>query len=85
MDHVFVLLGNQPSMFKDVKLFMADLKEYDTKQVVKKGHGRLVVKDICFTTDVEWLTEIYDSGTTSLAVITTTVTERVRPPRVSCT
>ena len=76
-DYVFVLKSNQPSMLKDVQLFMADLKECDTKQVVKKGHGRLVVKDIRFTTDVEWLTEIYDfPGLQSLAEITTTVTEK---------
>ena len=76
-DYVFVLKGNQPSMLKDVQLFMADLKECDTKQVVKKGHGRLVVKNIRFTTDVEWLTEIYDfPGLQSLAEITTTVTEK---------
>ena len=76
-DYAFVLKGNQPSMLKDVQLFMADLKECDTKQVVKKGHGRLVVKDIRFTTDVEWLTKIYDfPGLQSLAEITTTVTEK---------
>ena len=76
-DYVFVLKGNQPSMLKDVQLFMSDIKECDTKQMVKKGHGRLVVKDIRFTTYVKWLTEIYDfPGLQSLAEITTTVTEK---------
>ena len=76
-DFVFVLKGNHPSMFNDVQLFMTNLKEYDSRQIVKKGHGCLVVKDVRFTTDVEWLTKIYDfPGLKSLGQITTTVTEK---------
>jgi predicted transposase YbfD/YdcC len=61
-DYVFGLKGNQGTLHEEVKLFLDDAIEQDFKEIehdfyrtVDGGHGRIEIRSIWCTNQIEWL------------------------------
>ena len=78
-DYVLIAKGNQPLLREDLRLFFseppADCRDWRTTRTVDKGHGRLEIRDLVATTELnEFLADQW-AGVAQVFRLTRTVTE----------
>lgn len=61
-DYILALKENQPSLYKDAKLYLDDPDKaviYDEYEDTDAGHGRIEVRNCKVVKDINWLKELY--------------------------
>lgn len=71
-DYILALKKNQPTMYKEFKLFLDDMAATTPAAVetVDKGHGRLEIRRYWQSDDIDWFADRYDwRGLTSIGMV----------------
>jgi len=73
-DYIFSLKGNHGTLHKEVKLFLDDAiangGEYDYNHTTDGGHGRVEIRKVWYSQDVQWMRERQDwPGLSSLVAV----------------
>lgn len=78
-DYVLIAKGNQPTLRDDVRLFFseppADCRDWRTARTVDKGHGRLEIRELVATTELNDFLGGQWAGVAQVFRLTRTVTE----------
>jgi predicted transposase YbfD/YdcC len=78
-DYVLIAKGNQPTLHDDLQLFFneppADCRDWRTARTVDKGHGRLEIREIVCTTELNDFLARHWPGVTQAFRLTRTVIE----------
>jgi predicted transposase YbfD/YdcC len=78
-DYVLLAKGNQSTLFDDLRLFFeeppADCRDWRTARTVDKGHGRLEIRELVATTELNEFLAGQWAGVTQVFCLTRTVYE----------
>ena len=73
-DYIFSLKGNHGTLHDEVKLFLDDAiangGDYDYNHTIDGGHGRVEIRKIWYSQDVQWMPDLNDwPGLSSLMAV----------------
>src|SRR6266571_3059473 len=78
-DYVLIAKGNQPTLHDDLRLFFeeppADCRDWRTARTVDKGHGRLEIRELVATTELNEFLAAQWAGVAQVFRLTRTVYE----------